>query len=144
MERLSSAIGVKGQAAAIMASRFKDIKIRRSDAETVFTGNTLPRFEDQTRDAFPGFDNLPLDAQGALVSLVYNRGTSMHDNSAEDRRREMREIKDIVLTWDGGSDGLRAIANQIRSMKRLWEGKNLGGLLRRRDAEADLIISCIA
>jgi hypothetical protein len=27
-------------------------------------------------------------------------------------------------------------------MKRIWEGKELDGLLRRRDAEADLIESC--
>lgn len=31
------------------------------------------------------------------------------------------------------------VAQQIRSMKRIWEGKNLGGLLKRRDKEADLV-----
>ena len=37
----------------------------------------------------------------------------------------------------------KEIANQIRSMKRLWVNKGLGGLLHRRDAEADLVESCI-
>ena len=39
---------------------------------------------------------------------------------------------------------LQEIANQIRAMKCLWEGKGLDGLLKRRDAEADLVESCIA
>ena len=37
---------------------------------------------------------------------------------------------------------LQEIANQLRAMKRLW-GANMGGLLRRRDAEADLVESAI-
>jgi len=143
MESLSAVIGLKGTAAATASVRFKGIVIRRVDAERVFTESTLPRFEIQTREAFPGFDNLPINAQGALVSLVYNRGPGMRDNSSEDRRREMREIKELVETWDGDLENLRSIADQIRSMKRLWVGKNLGGLLKRRDAEADLIESCI-
>ena len=50
----------------------------------------------------------------------------------------MRAIRDAVARQD-----LREIANQLRSMKRLWVGKNLDGLLRRRDAEAELVESCI-
>jgi GH24 family phage-related lysozyme (muramidase) len=34
------------------------------------------------------------------------------------------------------------IAAQLRSMKRIWEGKGLDGLLERRDAEASLVASC--
>jgi GH24 family phage-related lysozyme (muramidase) len=83
-------------------------------------------------------DSLPLDAQGALVSLVYNRGTSMVDNSPEDRRREMRAVRDAVAAGD-----LERIATELRSMKRLWVGKKQDGLLRRRDAEADLVESAM-
>ena len=39
---------------------------------------------------------------------------------------------------------LQEIADQLRSMKRLWEGKGMGGLLKRRDAEADLVESCLS
>ena len=53
-------------------------------------------------------------------------------------RREMRAIRDAVARGD-----LKEIAAQLRSMKRLWEGKGMGGLLKRRDAEADLVESCI-
>jgi GH24 family phage-related lysozyme (muramidase) len=50
----------------------------------------------------------------------------------------MRAVRDAVAEGN-----LQEIADQIRSMKRLWEGKNLGGLLKRRDAEADLVESAI-
>ena len=35
-------------------------------------------------------------------------------------------------------------ARVLRAMKRLWVNKGLDGLLKRRDAEADLVESCIA
>ena len=88
--------------------------------------------------AFPGLEKLPADAQGALVSLVYNRGTSMVDKPGEDRRKEMRAIRDAVEEQD-----LQEIADQLRSMKRLWAGKGLDGLLARREAEAELVESTI-
>jgi GH24 family phage-related lysozyme (muramidase) len=50
----------------------------------------------------------------------------------------MRAVRDAVAAGD-----LQEIANQIRAMKRLWEGKGLDGLLKRRDAEADLVESAI-
>jgi GH24 family phage-related lysozyme (muramidase) len=143
MERLKIAIGIKGLAAKNLAHEFSDITIRVQDADEVFTNKSIPKFEEMTRNAFPGFDNLPADVQGALISLVYNRGPKMNDDPGSDRRKEMRAIRELVETWDGDLNGLKAIADQIRSMKRLWIGKNLGGLLRRRDAEADLIESCM-
>jgi len=131
--RLKTVIGLKGAKAQARASEFKDIHINRSDAEAVFTQSTLPDNIKQTRGAFPGFDNLPLDAQGALVSLVYNRGTSV----SGDRRREMLAIRDLVPQKD-----LKGIADQLLAMKRLWP--DVRGLQRRRDAEADLVLSCIS
>ena len=95
---------------------------------------SVPHAQRETEAAFPGVDKLPADAQGALVSLIYNRGSKMEGDS----RREMRAIRDAVPKGD-----LKEIANQIRSMKRLWEGKGMGGLLKRRDAEADLVESCL-
>ena len=62
----------------------------------------------------------------------------MTDDSAEDRRKEMRAIRDAVARQD-----MKDIAAQLRLMKRLWVGKNLDGLLKRRDAEAELVESCI-
>jgi GH24 family phage-related lysozyme (muramidase) len=51
---------------------------------------------------------------------------------------EMRTIRDAVKVGD-----LVTIVKQLRYMKRLWIGKGLDGLLRRRDAEAALVESCI-
>jgi len=100
---------------------------------------SVPDAQRQTEKAFPGVDKLPPDAQGALVSLIYNRGPRMTDRDPKTQdRREMRAIRDAVPRGD-----LKEIATQLRSMKRLWENKGMGGLLKRRDAEADLVESCL-
>jgi GH24 family phage-related lysozyme (muramidase) len=131
---LSQVVGIKGTQAEAKASGLKTIKIKSSDAEDVFLNRSVPKYQAQTQQAFPGVDGLPADVQGALFSLVYNRGTSMNGDS----RKEMRAVRDAVAVGD-----LKEIANQIRAMKRLWVGKGLDGLLKRRDAEADLVESCI-
>lgn len=134
MTKLKTAIGLKGIPAKNKAATLKDVKIDRAPSLVVFTERTVPQYEAQTRAAFPGFDALPTDAQGALVSLVFNRGASMKG----DRRTEMRAIRDAVPSGD-----LQEIADQLRKMKRLWVGQGLDGLLRRRDAEADMVEACI-
>lgn len=133
-QTLTSVVGLKGVSAQQKAASLKMIRIKEDDAERVFLERSVPVYQKQAQQAFPGIDALPADAQGALVSLVYNRGTSMQGDS----RREMRAIRDAVPRGD-----LKEIADQLRSMKRLWVGKNMDGLLKRRDAEADLVESCI-
>jgi len=54
---------------------------------------------------------------------------------AGERRKEMAAIKPLVAAKD-----YQGMAEQILSMKRLWQGKGLKGLLRRRDEEAGLIL----
>jgi GH24 family phage-related lysozyme (muramidase) len=130
ISRLKTVVGKQGSNE--LASQFKDIHITQEAADHVFYDKTLPEYTRQTRAAFPGFDNLPLDAQGALVSLVYNRGAGM----SGDTRLEMRNIRDLVPNGD-----LQGIADQIRAMKRLWPDSS--DLRNRRDHEADLVESCI-
>ena len=137
-EKLKSAIGLRGTKAKNKAPDFKSIRIKPEHAEAVFRERSIPLYTFRTEQAFPGVELLPLDAHGALVSLVFNRGTSMVDKAGEDRRREMRAIRDAVPRQD-----LREIALQLRSMKRLWEGKGLDGLIKRREDEALLVESCI-
>jgi hypothetical protein len=132
--RLKAVVGLKGESARSHAYKFVDIWIDKFAADEVFVNSSMPKYIKMTEGAFPSVDSLLPDAQGALVSLVYNRGDSMEG----DRRREMRNIREAVKVGD-----LQTIADQIRSMKRLWVGKGLDGLLRRRDAEADLVESCI-
>jgi GH24 family phage-related lysozyme (muramidase) len=134
LKRLKDAVGKRGIAARNRAAQLQDIRVRRKDAETVFIERNLPLYAFKTEMAFPGITEIPPDAQGALVSLVFNRGTSMEG----DRRSEMRAIRDAVARGD-----LQEIADQLRSMKRLWVNKGLDGLLRRRDEEAQLVESCI-
>jgi hypothetical protein len=141
MDRLKAALGVRGERAKSIASIFSDIKIRLQDADAVFCDSTLPKFESIALRALPGLEKLPEDIQGALISLIYNRGADM---SNTDRRKEMRAIRDLVANYDENSnETFQKIADQIRLMKRLWEGQNLNGLLRRRDAEASLIESYV-
>ena len=97
----------------------------------VFHVVTVPKFYNVTKNAFPGFEEWPADVQGGLVSLVFNRGTSMEG----DRRREMRVIRDLVP-----QKNVKGIADQIWQMKVIWVGTSIEqGIARRRDAEADLI-----
>lgn len=130
LHRLAAVCGLKGSAARAQLTALADIDIKLPWARSVFAHTTLPRYARQTRTAFPGVEDLYADVQTALVSLVYNRGASLTGPS----RQEMRAIRAQVATAD-----LTAIADSISAMKRLWEGRNLAGLLRRRDEEAALV-----
>lgn len=136
--RLARCVGHTGRAARDLAPSVADIRCGAVDARRVLVSVSLPAYLVRTRKAFPGFDVLPLDVQGALVSLVYNRGTRMRDSPDTDDRREMRAIRDLVA-----QGFVAGIAEQLRSMKRLWVGKRLDGLIRRREAEAQLVESAI-
>jgi hypothetical protein len=130
-KRLSNCCGLKGEAAKNRLASVRDIIVAWELAWEVFNEVTIPKFYNFTKEAFPGFDELPADVQGGLVSLVFNRGTSMEGN----RRREMRAIRDLVAKKDA-----RGIAEKVREMKRIWVGTSIArGMNRRRDAEADLI-----
>ncbi len=130
LDRLSTMCGKKGRAVKDTLSQFSDIGISYKQAVTVFSETSLPNYASQAAKAFPGLKALYADAQAALVSLVYNRGPSMRG----DARIEMRAIRDLVPELD-----YAGIAEQLRLMKRLWEGRNLQGLLTRREDEALLI-----
>ena len=137
-ERLKAVVGLRALRARNRIGKLADIRISRNAAEQVFDTRTLPLYELRTAQAFPGVEALPENARGALVSLVYNRGTSMVDKSPNDRRREMRAIRDAVAAGD-----VAEIVAQMRAMKRLWEGKGLGGLIARREKEAQLVESAM-
>lgn len=130
--RLSKFIGIKRASSA--ARKVRDITIAWEHSLEVFETSTIPRFIKYTLNAWPGADELAPDAFGALVSIVFNRGASLSGS----RRQEMKSIRAHVKNKD-----LKSIAMEIRSMKRLWVGKGLDGLLRRREDEAKLVESCI-
>jgi len=109
------------------------IVVSWDQAKEIFDKLTWPKFAKLAEKAFPGLDQLCDNAYGALVSLVFNRGTSMTGDS----RLEMRNIRDLVPKKD-----YKGIAKELRKMKRIWEGKGLDGLITRREAEAKLVETC--
>ncbi len=113
--------------------RNEGIIVTWDQALNIFNNITWGKFTKLTEKTFPGVDKLKEDAYGAIVSLVFNRGTSLKGPS----RLEMRKIKELITKKD-----YKGIANEVKKMKRLWIGKNLDGLLERRDSEADLIEKC--
>ena len=136
-DRLYKVVVIKGYNAKNLIRGLKNINIPWDLALKVFNNKTVTKFYNLTQKTFPNFDNLPEDAKGGLVSLVFNRGAALEG----DRRREMKLIRDgmkLVSNYD--QKALTFIANQIRTMKRIWIGGSIEkGMSRRRDAEAKLI-----
>lgn len=131
---LSVCLGKKGQRAKALLAQVRDVTVPWTAAKAVFLTRTVPDYYAKTAKVFPGLEKLPKNAQGALVSLVFNRGDSLEGQ----RRTEMRAIRELVPKRD-----LAGIAGELRKMKRLWIGKGVKGLLRRRDDEAALVERCI-
>ena len=132
LKLIQEASGKKGAAGKEYTKNLRQagITVDWEKAEHIFETFTWPKFSKLAEKAFPGLDKLHEDAYGAIVSLVFNRGTSMKGDS----RKEMRNIRAYV-----SESNYKKIAQEIRNMKRIWVGKNLDGLLERRDAEALLI-----
>ena len=123
--------GLKGEKVkGMIKGEVLNVRIPYNIAYDVFVKSTLPRFYKAALTIYPEMVNLNEDTQGALVSMVFNRGTSL----AGDRRKEMRAIIDLVKKQD-----YEGIAEEIEKSKRLWEHIGLDGLVLRREAEADLI-----
>ena len=110
----------------------KSVKIPYDIALKVFYQVSMPVFSKKVKRIYPGAEKLPPDAQGALLSLVYNRGESLDPKKPS--RREMRNIVPLVVAGN-----LNGIAREIRSMKRLWDPQKLPGLIKRREKEAVLV-----
>lgn len=128
--KLKQAIGLKGDKAKAKLSSARGIELDWEDASAAFVEWTLPKFWKLTNELWPGVDKLREKAQIGLVSIVFNRGASTKGPS----RKEMVNIKPLVIKKD-----YKGIAKEIRSMKRLWEGKNLDGLIKRRELEAQMV-----
>jgi len=130
LQLMQSVRGLKGVAAKNALSTVSAVDIPYTTAAQVFHESTLPQFAAMVRRIYPSVEKLPPDAQGALLSLVYNRGADI--DPKKDRRKEMFNIAALVAKGD-----LAGIAAQIRAMKRLWP--TVKGLRDRRDKEADLM-----
>ena len=114
--------------------RAAGIIVNWDKALDIFQKLTWPKFTKLAEKTFPGLADLHPDAYGAIISLVFNRGTSLKGDS----RKEMVNIKNLIPKKD-----YKKIAKEFRNMKRIWVGKSLDGLLERREAEAKLIESIV-
>lgn len=130
LDELVEVGGLKGEAAERALPLVEHIRIPMEAAKDVFYTSTLPKYAGLTRNAYPGVEDLPADAQAMVLSLVFNRGTSM----AGSGRREMKALQPLVAAQD-----LNGIAEEIRAMKRLWDPAILRGLHVRRDKEAEMV-----
>jgi GH24 family phage-related lysozyme (muramidase) len=83
---------------------------------------------------YPQIDDLNAQTRGALVSLVLSRGNSLEGEN----KAEMREIVDFV-----GNKDYEGIADALERSKRHFEEKGLDDQVKRREAEADLVLSSL-
>jgi hypothetical protein len=132
LKRIQRGRGIKGILAKNYLKNIKDITFSWEESLYTFSEFILPKFLRLTDKAFPGAAELLMPAKTALVSLVFNRGTSMKGAS----RREMLNIRKLV-----GNKDYKQIAEEIRSMKRLWDSSS--GLVGRREREACLVDKCV-
>lgn len=130
LDALMGCAGMTGQRAKTKTQSVRWIVVPWDISERVFQKGTLPRFGKLTENAFKKTAVQHPDVQGAMLSLVFNRGASLTGAS----RREMKTISVYMPV-----SKIVPIPNEFRSMKRLWYGKGLDGLLTRREKEARMI-----
>lgn len=129
--RLCTLAGLTGSRAMAHLSSVRDIVVPWDAAAAVYADTDIPRTIALTLATFPNVSELPPDSFGALVSLVFNRGS---DCSNTPHRQEMFDIHSACMLKT-----FRVIPQYIRSMKRLWRGQpGMAGLIKRREAEAVL------
>ncbi len=126
---LQSVAGLKGQTAKSALGRTRHVVISWQEAKATFDKKTVSRFGDMTATAFKGITAAPDHCEGVMLSIVFNRGALMTGST----RLEMRQCRDAIA-----AGRLHEVPGYIRSMRRLWVGKGLDGLLKRRLAEAAL------
>lgn len=91
---LVSVSGRKGEAAKDALPHVRHLVIPWMSALAVFENVTIPVWYMKTLRIYPQVVDLPGDCAAALVSLCFNRGTSL----SGDRRREMSNIQALLRT----------------------------------------------
>jgi hypothetical protein len=133
---LKGTAGFKGEKCLpLLTPSVKRISVPFAAAKKVFTEISIPKFYNAAKSIYPQIGELNADTQGALVSMVYNRGASI----AGSRRVHMANIVPLVAAKD-----YKGIAAQIEASKTLWIGKGLDGLISRREGEARLILDSLS
>lgn len=129
IEKLCRVSGLRGWNAKQAHRDVVGVVIPYELAMRQFMKVTLPRWIMKAYQLWPNFDNLNANQKTALVSLTFNRGTSLEGHS----RVEMNEIRDLLERGN-----IRPIAGLIKSMARR---SPLKGVQARRVAESELFAS---
>ena len=128
---LCRGVGLRGEAAEVFVrAHGASVTVTWDQAVAEFTQREVPKWLARCRAALPGFDAMPAECQGSILSLTYNRGSGGYDDPSQ-RDAEMRAIK-----ADIGAGKLSNIPLQLMSMRRLWPRG--GDLWNRRTHEAAL------
>lgn len=133
LTQMMSAAGFKGlMAKKQIGPLMRQVTIPYNVAMQVFINKSIPTYYALALDAYPGLDQLNPETIGAIVSLVYNRGSKLNGRN----REEMAQLVPLIEKGD-----YLAIANTIEAMKRIWAGGTTDddGLVDRRIGEANLI-----
>jgi len=136
LRRLQACSGKKRGAAKAHVKYVRSIKITWDMAIAVYHKKTIPRFGALTLKAYPGIDAANPDIQGVYLSWTFNRGSGISSTSSRDK--EKRELRTYARTQEWWK-----IPDAIRRSIRLWVGKGLDGLIRRRRDEANLAESSL-
>lgn len=145
MKRLEKAIDKKGGKAKELAKELKDIDISYDEARFVLMDRILPEQIKKTFSVYPEAENLHPDSQGALVSMIFNRGPGLNvriDPKAEKKEQEKQRAAHETLTEKRlirgalATKNFESIPKHLDKMKRLasdgsWNWK-------RRQGEAKL------
>ena len=129
IQKLCKVSGLRGWTAKQAHRGVVGITIPYEVALKQFTKVTLPRWIMKTYQTFPNFDNLNVRQKTALVSLVFNRGTSLKGR----KRDEMQAIHDNLARGN-----TRPVAGLIKAMA---QHSPLKGVQKRRVEEAELFAS---
>ena len=127
INRLLVAQGKKGSAAQALVPSLSDITISKDKAYDMVM-LVKKRYAEDTLRVYKDILNFHPHCQGAMLSLIYNRGGSV----AGDRRKEMKQIQSDL------KQGGEQVPALLRSMKRLWTQKSNRGLQSRREDEAKI------
>jgi len=146
LQRLEKCIGITGKPGSkeseslinSLLESVKDCELTWESAIEIHENFTLPLYYERTKKVFKGMDSLPADAQGAIVSLVFNRGTKLDGP----KRVHMAKIAELVLRYDKekNPEFITQIAQTFLDMTEIWKGEKIyEGIKRRRIAEAKLV-----
>jgi hypothetical protein len=138
LRTLAGVSGQRGAPAHDLLPRVIDLQIPETVSQRVLASSLSKTFYPLVQRLFSTLDQLPLEAQVVMISVVFNRGPSIgqepdwHVVRELDRRWEMRRMQVDVKEGD-----LFGIYAHLGTMKRLWESHGPRGLpLRRRDEQA--------